>query len=160
GALQDIGHLPAFKIKALAIGLFIGIVTTALRKILHANPRYRDYVKGSRKGFVVGFCVDAFLLPSPYASSFGGFVELMVTFWFGLGGVMSSAFNTWQERKSNEIKEQKKGYLPEDMSTTSLVGGGLIAGEALFALCVGVIGLVQNVLLKPAAPPPPPPPAP
>ena len=157
GALQDIGHLPGYKIKALAIGLALGIFTTAARKILASNQRYREYVKGSRTGFVVGFCVDSFFLPSPYASSFGGFVELMVTFWFALGGIMSSVYNEFQERKSKEIKETKKGYLPEDMSTTSLVGGGLIAGEALFALCVGVLGLVQNVLLKPAAPPAPPP---
>jgi len=154
GALQDIGSLPAFKIKALAIGLGIGIVTGTLRKILHGSRRYRDYVKGSRKGFVVGFCVDAFFLPSPYASSFGGFVELMVTTWFALGGVMSSLYNTLQARKSAKATDAKKDDVPEDMGTTSLVGGGLIAGEALFALCVGVIGLVQNVLLKPPAPPP------
>lgn len=156
GALKNLDHMESFQIKALLIGLTIGIVTTAARKVLLANQRYRDYVKGSRTGFVVGFCVDTFFLPSPYASSFGGFVELFVTFWFALGGVMSSLYNTWQERKSNEIKDQKKGYLPEDMSTTSLVGGGLIAGEALFALCVGVLGLVQNVLMKPDTPPAPP----
>ena len=35
--------------------------------------------------------------------------------------------------------------LPEDMSTTSLVGGGLIAGEALFALVIGLVGLLSLV---------------
>jgi len=148
GAVRSLDHMEAFKIKALIIGLVIGIVTTAIRKVLTANEKYQAYVKSSRKGFVVGFCVDTFFLPSPYASSFGGFVELVVTAWFALGGVLSSVYNTIQERKLNQIKDQKKGYLPEDMSTTSLVGGGLIAGEALFALCVGVLGLVQNVLLK------------
>lgn len=152
GALKNLDHMETFKIKALLIGLAIGIVTTAIRKALIPNAKYQAYVKSSRTGFVVGFCVDTFFLPSPYASSFGGFVELVVTFWFALGGVLSSVYNTIQERKLNEIKDQKKGYLPEDMSTTSLIGGGLIAGEALFALCVGVLGLVQNVLLKPAAP--------
>ena len=29
------------------------------------------------------------------------------------------------------------------MSTTSLVGGGLIAGESLFALALGVVGLLR-----------------
>jgi uncharacterized oligopeptide transporter (OPT) family protein len=156
GALTDINDLPAYKIKALAIGLVIGIVSTVLRKFLSGNERYRAYVKGSRAGFVTGFCVDTFFLPSPYASSFGGFVELMVTFWFALGGVLSSLYNTIQDRKSKDHKELKKGYLPEDMSTMSLIGGGLIAGEAIFALCVGVLGLVQNVLLKPETPPVPP----
>jgi uncharacterized oligopeptide transporter (OPT) family protein len=151
GAVRSLDHMESFKIKALLIGLVIGIVTTVIRKILTANEKYQAYVKSSRKGFVVGFCVDTFFLPSPYASSFGGFVELVVTAWFALGGVLSSVYNTIQERKLNQIKDQKKGYLPEDMSTTSLVGGGLIAGEALFALCIGVYGLVQNVLLKPAA---------
>ena len=29
------------------------------------------------------------------------------------------------------------------MSTTSLIGGGLIAGEALAALAIGAVGLLQ-----------------
>lgn len=156
GVLQDLDKLPAYKIKALVLGLAIGIVTSVLRKVVNGNQRYRAYVKGSRKGFVVGFCVDAFLLPTPYATSFGGFVELMVTIWFAVGGVMSSLYNTLQARKAAQAKDAKKDDVPEDMSTTSLVGGGLIAGEALFALFVGVLGLVQNVLLKPAAPQTPP----
>ncbi|MBK9265662.1 MAG: OPT/YSL family transporter [Polyangiaceae bacterium] len=156
GVLQDLDKLPAYKIKALVLGLAIGIVTSVLRKVVNGNQRYRAYVKGSRKGFVVGFCVDTFLLPTPYATSFGGFVELMTTVWFAFGGVMSSLYNTLQARKAAQAKDEKKDDVPEDMSTTSLVGGGLIAGEALFALFVGVVGLVQNVLLKPAAPQVPP----
>jgi hypothetical protein len=34
------------------------------------------------------------------------------------------------------------------MSTTSLVGGGLIAGDSLAALSVGVYGLLTTVLFK------------
>jgi len=34
------------------------------------------------------------------------------------------------------------------MSTMSLVGGGLIAGDSLAALCVGVYGLLTTVLSK------------
>ena len=34
--------------------------------------------------------------------------------------------------------------MPEDMSTTSLVGGGLIAGESLYALFLGLSGLVAS----------------
>jgi uncharacterized oligopeptide transporter (OPT) family protein len=157
GALKDVGDLPAYKIKALGIGLAIGFFTEIARKWMHSNQRYRDFVKGSKQGYATGFCVDTFLLPSPYASSFGGFVELMVTVWFSAGGVFSSAFNAMQEQRRKSASE-KKDDLPEDMSTTSLVGGGLIAGEALFALAVGLIGLIQNVVLKPPAPPAPPPP--
>jgi hypothetical protein len=36
--------------------------------------------------------------------------------------------------------------LPEDMSTTSLVGGGFIAGDALAALTIGVYGLLRSML--------------
>jgi hypothetical protein len=35
--------------------------------------------------------------------------------------------------------------LPEDMSTASLVGGGLIAGDALAALGLGLAGLLATV---------------
>jgi hypothetical protein len=35
--------------------------------------------------------------------------------------------------------------LPSDMSTTSLAGGGLIAGDALASLAIGVYGLLRTV---------------
>ena len=37
--------------------------------------------------------------------------------------------------------------LPADMSTTSLVGGGLIAGESLYALGAGIAALFANMIL-------------
>ena len=37
------------------------------------------------------------------------------------------------------------GELPDDMSTTSLVGGGLIAGDSIAALVLGIIGLLSLV---------------
>jgi hypothetical protein len=36
--------------------------------------------------------------------------------------------------------------VPEDMSTMSLLGGGLIAGDSLAALTVGLYGLLRAVL--------------
>ena len=38
--------------------------------------------------------------------------------------------------------------LPADMSTTSLVGGGLIAGESLYALGAGIAGLLGAAIAK------------
>jgi hypothetical protein len=38
--------------------------------------------------------------------------------------------------------------LPADMSATSLVGGGLIAGDALAALGLGIAGLVGTVAAR------------
>ena len=81
------------------------------------------------------------VLPSPYAFSFGGFVNLNTSLWFGAGGIVSSAFNAITRRKPKEGEA-----LPEDMSTMSLVGGGLIAGDALAALGIGIAGLVSTVL--------------
>jgi uncharacterized oligopeptide transporter (OPT) family protein len=167
GALRDLGNLPPYKVTALGIGLAIGLTAEILRKIIHKNEKYKKLVHGSKGGFVFGWTMDAVLLPSPYASSFGGFVELVVTFWFAAGGVLSSLINTFTGKPAKvlaeeggsaegEAKEQmgdaagprenvKGDELPEDMSTTSLVGGGLIAGEALFALALGIIGLLALV---------------
>jgi uncharacterized oligopeptide transporter (OPT) family protein len=167
GAIRDLGHLPPYKIKALAIGLAIGLVTEIARKVLHASKRYKAFIHGSRGGFVTGWFMDSVFLPSPYASSFGGFVELVVTFWFAAGGALSSIINTITSKPAKTLAEEggaaegeaKEGLgeaagpkehvegdaLPEDMSTTSLVGGGLIAGEALFALALGIIGLLSLV---------------
>jgi len=39
-----------------------------------------------------------------------------------------------------------EGELPADMSTMSLSGGGLIAGDSLAALSVGLYGLIRAVL--------------
>ncbi len=61
--------------------------------------------------------------------------------WFGGGGIASSLYNTVM--KSNKPKEEG---LPEDMSTTSLVGGGLIAGDAIAALGIGIFGLLTTLL--------------
>ena len=39
----------------------------------------------------------------------------------------------------------KAAALPEDMGTASLVGGGLIAGDALAALGLGIAGLLATI---------------
>ena len=85
--------------------------------------------------------IDAVVLPSPYALSFGGFVNLNTSLWFGAGGIVSSAFNAiFNPRRADDAKG-----LPDDMSTTSLFGGGLIAGDALAALGIGIAGLVGTL---------------
>ncbi|NRD68034.1 hypothetical protein HRD49_40525, partial [Corallococcus exiguus] len=52
-----------------------------------------------------------------------------------------SLFNTVSKRFRRE-PAPGEAVLPEDMSTMSLVGGGLIAGESLFYLFVGLAGLL------------------
>ena len=84
--------------------------------------------------------LDSAVLPSPYASSFGGFLNLATSAWFAAGGVIASFGNTLAKRK------QTKTVLPEDMNTASLLGGGLIAGDALAALGLGIAGLLGTLL--------------
>ena len=107
---------------------------------------YRRFVKSGRAGFATDFTLDAIVLPSPYASSFGGFLNLYTSFWFAAGGVVTSAFNTLAAKKKRAADAKA---LPEDMSSTSLFGGGLIAGDALAALAIGLVGLAGALLSGP-----------
>jgi uncharacterized oligopeptide transporter (OPT) family protein len=90
------------------------------------------------------FFYDAVILPSPYASSFGGFVPLLTTYWWVAGGVAGSLWEVWE--KFSKKNAPGPSDLPSDMSTTSLVGGGLIAGESLAALTIGILSLLRTVL--------------
>ena len=67
------------------------------------------------------------------------FVNLMTSTWFAAGGALASLLNSLPKPKG------AKETLPEDMSTASLVGGGLIAGDALAALGLGIAGLLATV---------------
>jgi uncharacterized oligopeptide transporter (OPT) family protein len=146
GAVRGIGHLASYQVKALAIGLVIGVVIALGRRALAASAGYQRFIKASAGGFAVGWIVDAVLLGSPYASSTGGFLNLEVALWFAAGSVASSllAWSAAAARK-RQAAERAEG-LPSDMSTTSLVGGGLIAGESLYALGAGIASLIGALL--------------
>ena len=131
-------------------------MTEVLRKLLKGNKGYTRFAASGTAGLVVNLLVDSAVLPSPYASSFGGFVELPVSLWFGLGGVITSVAQTISKKAKTEKKasptssmtavaEGEGGELPEDMSSTSLIGGGLFAGDALAALGLGIAGLLKTV---------------
>jgi hypothetical protein len=131
---------------ALLIGLGIGLVTEVLRKLLKGWNAYKRFRDGGKLGFATDFAVDAVFLPSPYASSFGGFVDFTTSFYWAMGGVFSSYAQTVQEDAvSNAPKAEVLSDVPEDMSSTSLVGGGLIAGASLAALTIGVVQLVSTL---------------
>ena len=113
--------------------------------MIRNNHEYKKFATGSTAGKVSDFVLDAIILPSPYASSFGGFVELGAALWFGAGGVVTNLlrrFLQWQDRNKPRPAE---GEVPVDMSTTSLVGGGLIAGDSLAALAIGISGLIKTL---------------
>ncbi len=142
GALRGLIDDKPYQRTAIWLGISIGLTVAVLRKLIKDNERYKHWVAGSRSGFATDFMVDSVLLPSPYASSFGGFVNLATSSWFAAGGVVSSAINTLSAKRR---RAQKDDGVPEDMNATSLVGGGLIAGDALAALSLGVAGLLRTV---------------
>lgn len=150
GALSDLAHPQQRTKTALTAGVLIGFTTELLRKILRAIPAYKAFVARGKMGFATDFVVDAVLLPSPYASSFGGFVDFATALWFAVGGILTSFASTIEDEATRPYKA--KGVLagdndiPEDMSTTSLVGGGLIAGDSLAALAIGIYGLISALL--------------
>ena len=127
-------------LKLMALGIAIGLVIAILRRMLKVSAAYQAWKTRSAGTRAADFVIDAVVLPSPYASSFGGFVDWHTSLWFGLGGVFSSVWKWIDERRA--AGRPKDEGVPEDMSTQSLVGGGLIAGEALAFLSLGIIGLL------------------
>jgi uncharacterized oligopeptide transporter (OPT) family protein len=145
GILEDIGHLKPHQIYALLIGLAYGFTAQIARKVLKESAAYRTFLARAKAsaaagtrwtGTLVDFGIDALVLSSPYAFSFGGFVDIETVFWFAIGGVICSSINTWNQRHVKHGEE-----MPEEIGTTFLVGGGLIAGDALAALALGLVGL-------------------
>lgn len=143
GALRSMTEDKPYLRLAVWIGLGIGLVTEVLRKLIRASTRYRRFAEQSRVGKGCDFLLDAVLLPSPYASSFGGFVNLPAAAWMAAGGVVASLVDSLVDSRAQSSSTD--AVLPDDMSTTSLVGGGLIAGDALAALGFGIAGLLAVV---------------
>ena len=122
GVLRSLTDDKPHQRTAIVVGIAIGLAIELLRKRL--RPRR--------------FIVDAVLLPSPYAMSFGGFVNLPTSLWLGAGGVVASVIESRAPQRGDDV--------PSDMSSTSLFGGGLIAGDAIAALAVGMAGLLATLL--------------
>jgi uncharacterized oligopeptide transporter (OPT) family protein len=120
GVLRSLTDDKPYQRTAIVVGIAIGFAIEMLRKWL--KPK--------------SFVLDAIVLPSPYALSFGGFVNLPTSLWLGAGGVVASLIG---------LRAPKERALPEDMSGTSLFGGGLIAGDAVAALAIGAAGLLATV---------------
>jgi hypothetical protein len=160
GALRGITTAQPQVMDALRLGIGLGLVIEILRKLIKTRLQYKQFVAASRTGKVIDFLLDAVFLSSPYASSFGGFVELPTVLWWTAGGVGASLYNgltsALSARRSKALRKNAEAStglpaeaaleLPSDMSTTSLVGGGLIAGDSLAALSVGIYGLLHTVL--------------
>src|SRR6185295_6907285 len=138
GVLRGLSSAETTTLKLMALGIVIGLVIQILRVALRRSAAYQAWRERSAGTKVADFVIDTLLLPGPYASSLGGFVEFPTALWYGLGGVFSSIW-TWTTERENKGKASGQ---PQDMDTTSLIGGGLIAGEALAFLTLGIIGLL------------------
>ena len=150
GAIKDLTHPNAVFTKALELGLAAGFVIELLRKLIKTNAGYKRFVQSGPGGRAADFVLDAFVLSSPYASSFGGFVILPAVAWFSVGGVAGSLMDVWKERRQDaQPKTDNGAAVPDDMSNPSLIGGGLIAGDSLSALALGVYGLLATLFYKP-----------
>jgi hypothetical protein len=140
GVLRSLTDDKPYQRTAIWIGVALGLATEVLRKLIKSRAAYKRFVQSGKTGFSIDFLLDAVLLPSPYASSFGGFVNLPTAAWFAAGGTAASVIDTLPN------KQGRNDALPSDMSTPSLIGGGLIAGDALAALGLGLVGLLATVL--------------
>ncbi|MFZ5443957.1 MAG: OPT/YSL family transporter [Myxococcota bacterium] len=141
GVLNTLSQDQSKTLSVMALGVAVGLAIEVLRKLVFRSPAYMKWKEQGALHRAVDFVLDALILASPYASSFGGFVDFESSFWWGIGGVVST-FLAARRRATPEVKDGEP--LPEDMSATSLVGGGLIAGESLFALWLGISGLVSR----------------
>jgi uncharacterized oligopeptide transporter (OPT) family protein len=142
GALRGIVEYKPRVMKALSLGISIGLLMEIIRKLIKSRPRYKEFTARTQGGRAASFLLDAVFLPSPYAFAFGGFVELSWLYWWGIGGVTASLYELAEARLFPRAKSAE-GALPSDMSTMSLVGGGFIAGDALAALAIGMYGILQ-----------------
>ena len=88
GVLRSLTDDKPFQRIAIGVGIAIGLALEGLRKLIMSRAAYRRLVAGGRRGQAIDFVVDAVLLPSPYALSFGGFVNLPTSLWFGAGSVV------------------------------------------------------------------------
>jgi uncharacterized oligopeptide transporter (OPT) family protein len=142
GALRSLTDDKPYQRTAIVVGMAIGFTTELVRKLIAASRRYREYIKSGTLAHAVDFTIFGVLLPSPYASSFGGFVNLSTSAWFAVGSVISEATEGLLKR----ARRGAQGALPSDMSVTSLVGGGFIAGDAIAALGIGIYGLLSTLM--------------
>jgi len=142
GALRSLTDDKPYQRHAIVLGIALGLVVQVLRVKLFASAAYQRFATGSRAGRATDFALDAVIIPSPYAYSFGSFFGIATSAWFAAGGVVA----TLAERFKGAPETDADGRpLASDMSTVSLLGGGLIAGDALAALGLGIAGLLAMV---------------
>jgi hypothetical protein len=145
GILKSLTDDKPYQRTAIWLGVAAGFAIELVRKLVFASERWRRY-KETRSGSAVDFVLDSTVLSSPYALSFGGFVNFATSLWLGAGGVVASLIDARAARRKRRDAPGDAGALPSDMTATSLFGGGLIAGDALAALGLGLVALGSLVV--------------
>jgi len=142
GALRGLTDDKPYQRTAMMVGVIIGFVVQTLRVTLFQHAAYRRWRERSSATQAGDFVLDAVLLPSPYAYSFGTFFGIATSAWLAAGSVVAAVTETINGRRGRRPEDEG---LPPDMSAVSLIGGGLIAGDALAALGLGIVGLLATV---------------
>src|SRR5882762_2251950 len=135
GVLRGLASSETTTLKLMGLGIAIGLVIQLVRLALKRSAAYQAWKDRNAATQTADFVIDTVLLPGPYASSLGGFVEFPTALWYGVGGIFSSLWNSTMKPKDTRA--------PADMDSMSLIGGGLIAGEAIAFLTLGIIGLAS-----------------
>jgi len=141
GVLRGLASAETTTLKLMGLGIALGLFIQVLRVAMKRSGAYQAWKERSAATKTTDFVLDTIILPGPYASSLGGFVEFPTALWYGVGGVFSSVWGWFTQRFS----KRKDDVAPADMDSMSLIGGGLIAGEAIAFLTLGIIGLVSLV---------------
>jgi len=139
GILRGLAEDGSKQRNAIWLGVTIGLVMQGLRRWGQSRAFYQDLKRKRGVGASVEWAIDTLFLPSPFAFFFGGFVNLAACTYFAAGGALASFLN-WRGERSTARDD---AAMPMDMNTTSLIGGGLIAGESLAALALGISGLLS-----------------
>jgi len=143
GALRGITTAQPHVMKALKLGILIGLGTEIVRKLVKRNTRYLPWSRATRGGRIFDFVFDAFLLPSPYASSFGGSWSCRRA----SGGRRRHHRLALRSRAGPDQRAPggpADAGIPTDMKHDLTGGGGLIAGDSLAALSVGLYGCCRR----------------
>src|SRR5207237_2277632 len=98
-------------LKLMVLGIEIGLVIQVLRVAMKRSRTYQAWKERSAVTKSADFVLDTIVLPGPYASSLGGFVEFPTALWYGVGGVFSSVWGWFTQRFS----KRKDDVAPADM---------------------------------------------
>ena len=142
-ALDQLAHPKPIVLRALAISVTGGLVIEIVTSSSMATPPYQKFAKIRRDRARVWRSADCNPVPQP--------LRLLHRRPSSLPGNCSGSQAAASSPPSGtgwSPKQKQKTPPPahsSDMSTMSLIGGGLIAGDSLAALGLGLFGLISQL---------------